>query len=133
MEQVCKNFKINLISIFLILMFHKLWLMTFFTNSTRYTNLGLFWPNFRMTSEHGIWNGPWYHNFKKLVPKMNYWKTIVIEFDFFLSQLEYSIQVWPLFGTIFTLWHHEIVKFPNFGKMIKDKIFYLKKYTWFQV
>ena len=38
----------------------------------------------------------------------------------------FFVQFWLYDGT-------KSVNFPNFGEMIEDQIFHLKKYTWFQV
>ena len=58
-DKALKKFKISLMNIFLTLLFHYLYgFWPFFINSTRHTNLGLFWPNFRMTSERGMRNVP---------------------------------------------------------------------------
>ena len=75
----------------------------FFTNSARYTNLGLFWCNIRMTSEQGIeYNITILKNSKKL-----YILNLI-----FLSQSEYrykftNINLAPFFGPIWTLWRHK--------------------------
>ena len=51
----------------------------------------------------------------------------------FSSQLQYSIQIWPLLGPILFFDFTRIAKFPNFGKMKEDQVFHRKKYAQLQV
>ena len=102
-------------------MFHYLWVLTF----SRIVLDIQIWTSFdpilewRQKEESGMG-----HNiiilknwFQKSINNLE--KTMV-----FLLQLEYNLQIWPLFGTILTLWGHKrIVKFPDFGKMTRYQIF----------
>ena len=110
-------------------MFHYLCFLTFFANSSRYANLGLFWPNFRMQSERGIRNGSWYHNLKYWSQK---WITNLEKTSQFDHSFYDSCNIVYKFGLFLVqFWLDDIrriVKFPNFEKMTEDQIFDLKKF-----
>ena len=116
-------------------MFYYLWVLTFFANSTRYTNLGLFWPILEWCQNEWLRMG---HNITVLKNRSHKWianleKTIVIEFNIFFHS--WNI-VYIFVSVLAQFWLYDvkrIVEFPNFGKITEGNIFQLKKYTWFQV
>ena len=94
-----------------------------------FTNLGLFWPNFRVTSEQGIKNEPKYDNFKKLVLRMNYYSRKNHRYWTWSFYHGWNIAskcgpFWPKF------WLYDV---KRIAKMIEGQIFHLKKYIGFQV
>ena len=127
--QSFKNFQISFINIFLIFNVSLPMDFDFFSPIVPYMQI---WACFGLILEwpqnEGLGMG---HNITVLKNWSQKWIASVKKS---LSQFEYSIQIWPLFVSIYYD-ATRIVKFPipNFGKMMEDQIFHLKQYTWFQV
>ena len=116
-DKVSKNFEISLINIFLIIMFNYLWVLTLqiwasFDPVLEWDQTEGLWMSHNMTVWKN-WSVKWITNLEKLnlKPLLNgsflNWSLLTLLSLIFLSQLEYSIQIWPLFGPILILYCHK--------------------------